>query len=1233
MKALTIKQFGAMLWLSLFQAAFAAQAQPANDDFAQRIKVTGTEVILEGSNTGATLESGEPQPSWLNYTNTVWWEWTAPTSGTVVIQPEGGDFSPVVAVYEGGSLPTLVLVTAQSFFYYYHSQPELAFAASEGTTYSIAVGGLVGATPMMGTTGKIQVGLYEFPPAPNDAFAASINLGRGTVQTNGWNINATTEPEEPDGLGHSVWYSWQATTSGSVTVSFAGSGPLLGKQDYERFTVEVFRGDSLPHLEQVRANYACRTGDGMTSQFAFEAAARSTYRLKVDGLIGFGKFSLVVAETEPPDVFLDKPEPGSTFRSSEPILLSAQVFVPVGHADHVDFYADEYLLLGTVSNWPYAMIWTNQTPGQHTISARVTDQFGLYSSSLILPIFLRPANDDFANRITIPSSNYLVTVTGTLEGATHEPGDPTDAGNGGSIWWSWTAPTSGLYTFNGSSDAALYTGGTLAELSLVTNWYGQIVERVEGGVTYQIAQVARDDYWTTFSVAPSAPPEIALAKLAPGGRYTNITSLLVSAEAHSPGESIAKVDFFLDGALVGTVTNVPYEILLQGLVSGSTYSVSAEATDNYGSSALDSALINIFPPRPANDDFANRTALAGLPLLVTGTTAGATAEPGQPSLAESSVWYSWTPSHSGPCTIIVAEDWYDASVVVYVGSSLSSLVKIASSSFDWAIGERVVFDAVEGTSYQIAYATDPWATGPFALSLVPFRPPFVSITSPINGASFQSGSSPILISADATSSDASIVRVEFYLGGNLVGSVSNQPYNLSLKLDNLYTEIYTVQARAIDSHDLTNLSSEISFTVNPPNPANDNFSNRLVLTGSSLVTTGSLRGATVEPGEQSPGEVSVWWSWTAPVSGIFTIRSASPWDRHYSALSIYTGSDLTTLARVPGSSTQNGLVTNQVVLRAQSGVTYQLAISSNDSGDDVTLAIEPSGPPLLRLTSPADGATIPWGAPIQLRAEASDDSGSVSVDFFLDGQLMVSFSKPPFATNITLGEMYSGMRTLSASATDTNGLVTWEEISFWTGPSPPLNDRFADRIQISGFLVMCVGTTSGATTEPGEQGLGSVWWSWVAPASGNVRLQSDVPAQFVVYTGNGPAVTNLVMIANEHSDQLVFRAVAGVTYQISVVDSGNGDFRFSLFLDTSQITQLTTAEPDANGGFRLLLSTLAERDWILEGSKDLMEWSALATNTSHHHVIEFVDATATNSPAKFYRVVPGDSLLQAAGTR
>jgi hypothetical protein len=332
---------------------------------------------------------------------------------------------------------------------------------------------------------------------------------------------------------------------------------------------------------------------------------------------------------------------------------------------------------------------------------------------------------------------------------------------------------------------------------------------------------------------------------------------------------------------------------------------------------------------------------------------------------------------------------------------------------------------------------------------------------------------------------------------------------------------------------------------------------------------------------------------------------------------------------VPGS-TEPGFYTNRVVLHAVSGTTYQIAICDS-SWSDVWLAIAPSAPPSLHIVSPVTGAQILSGVPAEIRALAGDDTGPVVVDFFLDNQLVAHLPDSPFVTSLQFSDPYGSSHTLSARATDLNGLATWDEVTFQTLPPIPPNDAFAARTPLSGFLVLEDGTTLGSTAEPGELGFGSVWWSWTAPATGRAYLQADIDAsyiRFTVYTGNGLGITDLTRVATADSmgngaSALAFDAVTGIQYQLSAeaVTTWQPAFRFSLYLDAATGTQLGGTEILADGSLRLRLTTLAEQEWVLQGSTNLVDWVPLSTNSSLRHVIEFVAPPAPSWPAGFYRTV------------
>ncbi len=133
------------------------------------------------------------------------------------------------------------------------------------------------------------------------------------------------------------------------------------------------------------------------------------------------------------------------------------------------------------------------------------------------------------------------------------------------------------------------------------------------------------------------------------------------------------------------------------------------------------------------------------------------------------------------------------------------------------------------------------------------------------------------------------------------------------------------------------------------------FANRIVITGTNTVVTGSSVGATREPGEPyiiagDPGGASVWWSWTAPFAGTATISTAgSGFD---TILGVYTGSSLAALTEVASNDDEDynaGITTSRVVFDVVANQTCQIAVDgySGASGSVrlfVQLGLRPPAP-------------------------------------------------------------------------------------------------------------------------------------------------------------------------------------------------------------------------------------------------------------------------------------------------
>ncbi|HJQ31484.1 MAG TPA: DUF4214 domain-containing protein, partial [Pyrinomonadaceae bacterium] len=115
------------------------------------------------------------------------------------------------------------------------------------------------------------------PPA-NDNFANALALGGASGIFNGSNNGATHEPGEPLHAfrlgGASVWFTWQAPSNGSTTITTAGST--------FNTVLAVYTGDSLGGLTSVASNDDVNFATGESS-VTFNATAGTTYRIAVDG--------------------------------------------------------------------------------------------------------------------------------------------------------------------------------------------------------------------------------------------------------------------------------------------------------------------------------------------------------------------------------------------------------------------------------------------------------------------------------------------------------------------------------------------------------------------------------------------------------------------------------------------------------------------------------------------------------------------------------------------------------------------------------------------------------------------------------------------------------------------------------------------------------------------------------------------------------------------------------------
>lgn len=131
----------------------------------------------------------------------------------------------------------------------------------------------------------------------------------------------------------------------------------------------------------------------------------------------------------------------------------------------------------------------------------------------------------------------------------------------------------------------------------------------------------------------------------------------------------------------------------------------------------------------------------------------------------------------------------------------------------------------------------------------------------------------------------------------------------------------------------------------------------------------------------------------------------------------------------------------------------------------------------------------------------------------------------------------------------------------------PANDNFSAAITLSGNSGSASGTNLLGTTESGEPLVlanasgHTVWWTWTAPASGQVSLDthgSPFDTLLTVYTGNTVATLQPIAWNNDdgssnHNSGLLFEAVSGTTYRFAVdgADGAQGSIALHWSLNTS----------------------------------------------------------------------------------
>lgn len=370
---------------------------------------------------------------------------------------------------------------------------------------------------------------------PNDDLAnAQVLSGALPLTATGSNIEATSEVGEPTpprvrSAGHSIWFRWEAPSSGDVSVNTCGSDIATA--------LAIYRGSNLGALTLVGASNSGQSPDCLIngSEVLFNATAGTVYSISVDG-VDFepteGDIELELDRPQPPsnDDFADA-EPisaiteaigsgfsftnwGATKEPGEPAHRGNQGGASVwfewtaprsGGAlfQACDPPSDEEALVavytgsavgaltpvpqlaptdGTCSYFFLAdagVTYRIAVDGQFDAPTGTGQTFQAAGSLRYVP-----GNDQFEDAYDLvdPAGHSYTRVGssgfGNL-GATKQPGEPDHAGNAGgaSVWFKWTAPLTGSVQMNLCQAGfqtllAAYTGSSVSALTTVASGSG-----------------------------------------------------------------------------------------------------------------------------------------------------------------------------------------------------------------------------------------------------------------------------------------------------------------------------------------------------------------------------------------------------------------------------------------------------------------------------------------------------------------------------------------------------------------------------------------------------------------------------------------------------------------------------------------------------------------------------------------------------------------------------------------
>ena len=458
------------------------------------------------------------------------------------------------------------------------------------------------------------------------------------------------------------------------------------------------------------------------------------------------------AANKVPTVSIASPLSGASFAAPATIAITATAADADGSVVRVDFYQGT-TLIGSRTVAPFAFTWNGVAAGSYSLTAKATDNAGASKTSPAVAITVVEPSITIAS----PGAGAAVSVL-TVSVAGAFSGDPGS-----------TVVVDGPF------------GSRIATIS--GNTYSAVVDLVPGANTLRASVARRNGTSESTTSTVVASPGPLLTFTAPNlatSAFDTQTPVTMVVDALSPVGSIAKVDFFRNGALLGTAAVAPYRFTWASPVAGS-HTLSAVATDERGI-----------------------TGSTTLPIVVKGPNAAPFVTMTSPAAGTSYV---------APATIALAAAAGDSDGAVARVDFLRDGIVVGSTNV--APFAMTLPGVAAGVYAFAARATDDrggvTTSSPVGVVVAAANtPPSVRLVAPADNARFHAPAA-IALGAIATDADGSVARVDYLAGNSVIASAAVPPFPATWS--NVAPGTYTLTARATDNAGASAQSAPVTVVV------------------------------------------------------------------------------------------------------------------------------------------------------------------------------------------------------------------------------------------------------------------------------------------------------------------------------------------------------------------------------------------------------------------------------------